>query len=104
MSPDRKSLTGWASVRAGLALLNRRERRLAVVWAIAITIAELLQLASIALLLPLIGLMVEPELAQKSMALVWLMGVIGSVSSESLVLMLGMACFVLILAGQGAGF
>ena len=104
MSFDGAALSGWSAIRAGLSLLNGPERRLSVFWALAITTAELLQLASIALLLPLIGLLVEPSLLETSRGLAWVYGLVGAKSLESFVVLLGTLCFVLIVVGHLVGF
>ena len=86
--------------RRGYALLEPRERRRALLLAIAVAVAELAQLAAIVVVLPVVGVIVQPDLLNKGGKIGWLYTLSGADSRQSFLFMLAGVAFVALLIGH----
>ena len=86
--------------RRGYALMEPRERRKALLLAIAVAVAELAQLAAIVVVLPVVGIIVQPDLLEKAGKIGWLYEVSGADSRQSFLFMLAGLAFVALLVGH----
>jgi len=86
--------------RRGYALMEPRERRKALLLAIAVAIAELAQLAASIVVLPVVGVIVQPDLLEKGGKIGWLYSFIGADSRQSFLFMLAGIAFVALLIGH----
>lgn len=88
----------------GMRLLVPRERRLAMVLSILVALVEAIQIAAVILMLPLVGLIVEPGLLDRSKILQRLHAALGGLSVEDFVLVLGLGALALHVAAQASSF
>lgn len=89
----------------GLRLLKPRERRLAVVLNVAVAIVEALQMAALLTVLPVVGLVVQPELARNSEPVAKLHGWLGAPPTDRFILLLaGLVLLLTVLAHLASFF
>lgn len=97
----------WDRVRAvvvdGLRLLTGAERRTFGVLTLLVACVEAVQVGAVVLVLPVVGGIVQPDMLAGSAAFGRLQARL-DVSRDGLVLLLGLAAFVLIVAGQVSGY
>ena len=86
--------------RRGYDLMEPRERHKALLLAIAVAFAELAQLAAIVVVLPVVGIIVQPDLLEKGGKISWLYTVSGADSRQSFLFMLAGIAFVALLVGH----
>ncbi|MBC6440757.1 MAG: ABC transporter ATP-binding protein [Rhodospirillales bacterium] len=90
----------WPTMLAGIGMLTPRERRKAILLAIAIAVADLVQLFSIIAVLPIVGIIVQPDMMEKSTGTVWLYEMSGADSRQAFLFMLAGSAFVALLVGH----
>jgi len=92
-----------AAIRAGLALLSRREKRWAVVLAIAIAVASALEIAAVTAVLPFVNVVIQPTAIHTPGLLSELYRIAGSPPEGQFIELLGLTVIVLmVLAGVGS--
>ena len=92
-----ESITLW---RRGFALLEPRERRRALLLAIAVAVAELAQLVAIIAVLPVVGIIVQPDMLEKSAKAAWFYEMSGAGSRQEFLFMVAGLAFVALLVGH----
>ena len=89
-----------ATFRAGLGLLTRNERRQALACGLAIVVVEAILLASIALMLPLVSVIVEPATLENHGGIAWVHGLLGGPSADWFVITVALSALAGLIAGH----
>jgi ATP-binding cassette, subfamily B, bacterial PglK len=89
-----------ATLRRGVALLTRPERRSAVTLAVATAFVELIQLVAIALILPVVSVIVQPGVLEEPGKVSEIYQWLGSPSRDNFLLLLSCMAFVALLVGH----
>ncbi|MBT7648828.1 MAG: ABC transporter ATP-binding protein, partial [Rhodospirillaceae bacterium] len=97
---ERKEINSWATIRRGLALMTPRERRKALILSALIGIVELIQLAAIATILPVVSVLVQPDVLEQGGKATELYEWLGSPSRDGFLITLSSVAFVALLVGH----
>ena len=97
---DAAKVGAWVTLRAALAMLTGRELSRGMVCCVAIIVVNLILLASLAVVPPLVGLIVAPEDAAQSAVVAELRNFLGDPSDADMAMQLAVAALVLLVAGQ----
>ena len=84
----------------GLRLLTESERRWAILLSLLVSLTEVVQVVAMLLVLPVVGIVVEPDLLQSHRAMQLLHEVLGSLPVEQFVFLLSVTALFCIAVGQ----
>jgi ABC-type multidrug transport system fused ATPase/permease subunit len=94
----------FPTVRAGLSMLAADDRRKAIWLSLLIGVTELLQLISILLVLPVVGVVVKPGMLKTSEKVAALYAWIGSPPLDQFIIVMASGALIFLLVGQIGAF